>query len=76
MALADVSPADAIAASAPLTRLVDLVHTAHAAWRADRARRLALRTILAMPAHRLRDLGISIHDVMQAMDDPNGVCRK
>jgi uncharacterized protein YjiS (DUF1127 family) len=76
MAFADVSPADAVAASAPLARLAGFVRSVHAAWRADRQRRLGLRAILSMPAHRLLDLGISIHDVMQAMDDPNGVYRK
>ena len=42
---------------------------AHAvsAWRAERARRLALNDLLAMEPRRLRDLGISVDDVRQAM---------
>ena len=51
MAFADVSPADAVAASAPLARLAGFVRSVHAAWRADRQRRLGLRAILSMPAH-------------------------
>lgn len=37
--------------------------------RARRARHLALTELLTMDAHRLDDLGISIADVMQAIDD-------
>jgi uncharacterized protein YjiS (DUF1127 family) len=37
------------------------------AWRSERARRVALNDLLAMEPHRLRDLGISIDDVRQAM---------
>ena len=76
MALADVSPAGAALAPAPFGRVAAIVHAAYANWRADSHRRVALKAILAMPAHRLRDLGISVHDLMQAMDHANGVHRK
>ena len=36
-------------------------------WRAERARRLALGDLLAMEPHRLRDMGISVDDIRQAM---------
>ena len=36
-------------------------------WRADRARHLALTDLLGMEPHRLRDLGISVYDVQDAM---------
>jgi uncharacterized protein YjiS (DUF1127 family) len=36
-------------------------------WRAERARHTALVDLLAMEPHRLRDLGISTHDVRQAL---------
>jgi uncharacterized protein YjiS (DUF1127 family) len=38
-----------------------------AAWRAQRARHLAFDDLLGMPPHRLRDLGLSVHDVKEAM---------
>jgi uncharacterized protein YjiS (DUF1127 family) len=38
-----------------------------AAWRAERARHLAMTDLLGMEPHRLRDLGISVHDIQQAM---------
>jgi uncharacterized protein YjiS (DUF1127 family) len=37
------------------------------AWRAERARRVALDDLLGMEPHRLRDLGISVDDVRQAL---------
>jgi uncharacterized protein YjiS (DUF1127 family) len=36
-------------------------------WRADRARVVALDDLLAMEPHRLRDLGISVHDIHDAL---------
>ena len=36
-------------------------------WRAERARRLALNDLLGMEPHRLRDLGINVDDVRQAL---------
>jgi uncharacterized protein YjiS (DUF1127 family) len=75
MVFADVSPAVAVA-SAPLARIAGFVRATRAAWRADRQRRLTLNSLLFMPAHQLRDLGISVYDVMQAMNDPNGCHRK
>ncbi len=38
-----------------------------ASWRAERARRIALNDLLGMDPHRLRDLGITPHDVQQAL---------
>ncbi len=76
MALADVFVAAPVSTAGPVARLADFVGALHASWRAARDRRLALRAILFMPAGRLQDLGISIHDVMAAMDDANGVHRK
>jgi uncharacterized protein YjiS (DUF1127 family) len=38
-----------------------------AAWRADRARTLALTDLLALEPHRLRDLGISAHEIHDAI---------
>lgn len=38
-------------------------------WRTERARRLALADLLSMEPHRLHDLGISVHDVREAMRD-------
>ena len=37
------------------------------AWRSERARRVALNDLLTMEPHRLRDLGISVDDVRQAI---------
>ena len=41
-----------------------------AAWRAERARSVALTDLLGMEPHRLRDLGINVHDVQQALRRP------
>jgi uncharacterized protein YjiS (DUF1127 family) len=38
------------------------------AWRAARARRIALASLLDMDAHRLADLGISVQDVTEALN--------
>lgn len=40
-----------------------------AAWRAERSRQAALGDLLGMEPHRLRDLGISAHQVRQALED-------
>lgn len=37
------------------------------AWRAERARTLALTDLLGMEPHRLRDLGISVHEIHDAL---------
>jgi uncharacterized protein YjiS (DUF1127 family) len=37
------------------------------AWLAERARHLALSDMLGMSPHRLRDLGLSVHDVKEAL---------
>ena len=39
-----------------------------AAWRAERARTIALRDLLDMSPHRLSDLGIDVEDVRQALE--------
>ena len=38
-----------------------------ATWRAERSREIALNDLLGMEPHRLRDLGISVHDVHEAL---------
>ena len=38
------------------------------AWRAARARRIALATLMEMEAHRLDDLGITAQDVVEALN--------
>lgn len=40
---------------------------AFAAWRAERARTVALKDLLGMEPHRLRDLGIAMHDIHEAL---------
>ena len=40
-----------------------------AAWRAERSRNVALNDLLGMEPHRLRDLGITVHDVQQALQN-------
>ena len=39
-----------------------------AAWRAQRARRLALLTLMELEPHRLDDLGITLEAVRDAVD--------
>jgi uncharacterized protein YjiS (DUF1127 family) len=36
-------------------------------WRTERARHLALNDLLGMEPHRLRDLGLSVDDIRQAV---------
>ena len=36
-------------------------------WRADRARTIALNDLMAMEPHRLRDIGISVHEIHDAL---------
>lgn len=38
-----------------------------AAWRAERARTFALHDLLGMEPQRLQDLGISVHDIHEAL---------
>ena len=40
-----------------------------AAWRAERSRNVALNDLLGMEPHRLRDLGISVYYVQQALQN-------
>jgi uncharacterized protein YjiS (DUF1127 family) len=55
----------------PVTNAVAAVFTGAAravvAWRAERARTLALHDLLGMDPHRLRDLGISVHEIHDAL---------
>jgi uncharacterized protein YjiS (DUF1127 family) len=68
MALLDFAPAVRPSVSAHVATAFRSVATWFAAVRAERARRLMLRSLLEMDAHRLDDLGISAHDVMKAVD--------
>lgn len=52
----------------PVTTAFAAAANAVAAWRADRARRAAMLDLIGMEPHRLRDLGISVHDVRQALE--------
>jgi uncharacterized protein YjiS (DUF1127 family) len=55
----------------PVTNPVQVAFAAAAravaAWRAERARAVALTDLLGMEPHRLRDLGINAYDVQQAL---------
>ena len=57
------------AASNPVATAFAAAARAVAAWRAERARSVALNDLLGMEPHRLRDLGISVYDVQQALED-------
>jgi uncharacterized protein YjiS (DUF1127 family) len=71
MALVDFAPAARpVGVSASLARAFQAVAAAYSAWRTERNRRLTLQSLLEMPAYRLDDLGISVHDVVQAMQSP------
>lgn len=65
MALADFSSE---APTNPVATAFAAAARAVAAWRADRARRAAMLDLLGMEPHRLNDLGISVHDVRQALE--------
>ena len=58
---------EAAKASHPVPVAFAAAARAVAAWRAERARRIALNDLLAMAPHRLRDLGISADDIRQAL---------
>jgi uncharacterized protein YjiS (DUF1127 family) len=51
----------------PVVAAFSAAARAVAAWRAERARRLDLDDLLRMGPHRLRDIGLSVDDVRQAM---------
>jgi uncharacterized protein YjiS (DUF1127 family) len=53
--------------SNPVADAFAAVARAVANWRADRARAIALNELLGMEPHRLRDLGISVHDIHDAL---------
>jgi uncharacterized protein YjiS (DUF1127 family) len=53
--------------SNPVADAFAAVARAVANWRADRARTIALNDLLGMEPHRLRDLGISVHDIHDAL---------
>jgi uncharacterized protein YjiS (DUF1127 family) len=63
-AASETSPANAKASGASVFKTIA---TALAAWRAARARRVALSSLLEMEAHRLDDLGITVQDVVDAL---------
>ncbi len=67
--LFDDAPFTSEAASAPnpVGAAFAAAARAVAAWRADRARRIALNDLLAMEPHRLRDLGISADEIRHAL---------
>lgn len=76
MTLADFLPADRAPALAPVVRIFRQAAALWDAWQARRARRLTLDALLSMPAYQLRDIGVSSHDVMRALDDPDCYLRK
>jgi uncharacterized protein YjiS (DUF1127 family) len=49
-------------------RVFAIIAAEFRAWRAARARRIALASLLDMDAHRLADLGISVQDVTEALN--------
>ena len=51
----------------PVTTAFAAAARAVSAWRAERARRLALDDLLAMEPYRLRDMGISVDEVRRAI---------
>ena len=55
------------AAPNPVAMAFAAAARAVAAWRAERARTLALTDLLGMEPHRLRDLGISVHEIHDAL---------
>ena len=76
MSFADFLPADRAPALAPVVRIFRQAAALWDAWQARRARRLTLDALLSMPKYQLRDLGVSTHDVMRALDDPNCYLRR
>ena len=67
MALADFAPAHRFTQS-PVSALVLAVGNWVATRRARRARDTALQSLLFAPEHRLRDLGISRVELVQAIE--------
>jgi uncharacterized protein YjiS (DUF1127 family) len=57
------------AISNPVAAAVEAVTRAVVAWRAERARELALQDLLGMDPHRLCDLGITAYDVHEALQN-------
>jgi uncharacterized protein YjiS (DUF1127 family) len=58
---------DAPAQPNPVAAAFATAARAVAVWRAERARALALNDLLGMEPHRLRDLGISVHEIHEAL---------
>lgn len=52
----------------PVAAAFDAAARAVAAWRAERARELALHDLLNLEPHRLSDLGITAYDVRQVIE--------
>jgi uncharacterized protein YjiS (DUF1127 family) len=53
--------------SNPVANAFAAAARAVAAWRAERSRTIALNDLLGMEPHRLRDLGISVHEIHDAI---------
>lgn len=53
----------------PVASAFAVAARAVAAWRAERSRQHALLDLMGMEPHRLRDLGIDVYDVQQALQN-------
>lgn len=62
--------------AAPVARMVRQIAATYSAWRDRRARRLTLSSLLPMSDYQLRDLGITPHDVMRALNDRDCILRR
>jgi uncharacterized protein YjiS (DUF1127 family) len=69
MAFTDFAPADRNAAMSA-GRVLRAVVAWFASRHAERARRIALHSLLEMGAHRLDDLGVTPQDVVDALNRP------
>lgn len=67
MALIDFAPVSRPSVAGMAIETWRAVGAPIARWRKARARKLTLCDMLAMEPHRLRDLGISVFDVEQAI---------
>ena len=68
MALADFASDPSLPVANPIAAAFAAAARAVVAWRAERARHIALTELLAMDSHRLSDLGISAHDIQKALE--------
>lgn len=67
MAITHFAPVDH-SVQAPLARGLQAIARWVAARRAARAKRVALRSLLFAPEHRLRDVGITREQLIQAIE--------